>query len=460
MSDFDDNEKQSADQQFQPYFDTQTGQPLRPLPGQESVSAPHKPAAKKKRTSTGGAKTFIMGFLGAAVACVLILGGAFALGVFGGGSNAGGSAAPSASGSTQSGTIGNITVKGDDATLAEVVAEKTTPSVCCIYVYAKQSGYSLYGYGSNSNSGTLTQSSLGSGVILTEDGYVLTNYHVVEGGEALKVSANGREYDATLVGTDESSDLAVIKLTGAQGLHAMEIGDSDSLIIGEWVMTIGSPFGLESSVATGIVSATSRSQIMTGDSTYGTGSATIYANLIQTDAAINPGNSGGALVDAKGKLIGINTLITSYSGNYSGVGFAIPVNYAMGIAETIMKGETPSHAQLGVSLVSVTESLAQRYKLPVNQGAYLSSVNAGSGAEEAGLKVGDIITKVDDTSVTSSSDLMIAIRLKNPGDVIKVTFNRDGKTEAVDVTLGSDTDQSNIGVPWQRNSSPSTQGLS
>ncbi len=329
-----------------------------------------------------------------------------------------------------------ITVTGEDATLAETVAEKTTPSVCCIYVYSKQSSYSLFGYG-NSSSDELEQSSLGSGVILSADGYVLTNYHVIEDADALQVSANGTEYEATVVGTDESSDLAVIKLTGASGLTPISIGDSDNLTTGEWVMSIGSPFGLESSVATGIVSATSRSQIMSSDSN--SGSTAIYVNLIQTDAAINPGNSGGALVDSQGKLIGINTLITSYSGNYSGVGFAIPVNYAMEIANTIIAGETPSHAQLGVTLVSVTSSLAQRYKLPVSSGAYLSSVSTDSAADKAGLEVGDIITKVDDTTITSASDLMIAIRKKDPGDIITVTYNRSGQEKTATVELDSDT---------------------
>lgn len=453
MSDYNDFNNQSNSQDYYLRFDPQTGQRLsEPRPFNTAASnADHATSTAaikpEKRKGNGGLKTFLLGFLGAALACALVLGGAFALGVFG---KSGGST----SGSVVLGGDGAaITVKGDDATLAEVVADKCTPSVCCIYVYTKQGSNTLFGYGygnSNSSSSTLSQSSLGSGVILSEDGYVLTNYHVVEGGDALKVSANGQEYDATVVGTDESSDLAVIKLTDAKGLTAMAVGDSDALTIGEWVMSIGSPFGLESSVATGIVSAASRSQIMSSETG---GSATIYVNLIQTDAAINPGNSGGALVDSQGKLIGINTLITSYSGNYSGVGFAIPVNYAMGIAQTIIKGETPSHAQLGVTLVSVTPSLAQRYNLPVSEGAYLSSVNEKSGAAEAGLKVGDIITKVDDKKVTSSSDLMVAIRQKNPGDTITVTFNREGKTDTAQVTLGSDTDTSNIGVPWQQNSS-------
>ncbi len=459
MSDFSNDD----DKTYYPRYDSQTGEPLRPpvtsasqggaqtepqaqasssaASQAQTASAYTAPAytaapAKAPSAKSSGLKTFLMGFLGAAVACIL------AGGVLFGALSADTDSSGSTSGSVNLGSNDStsITVKGEDANLAEVIAEKTTPSVCCIYVYSKQSGYSLYGFG-NSSSDELSQSSLGSGVILSADGYVLTNYHVIEGADALKVSANGTEYDATIVGTDESSDLAVIKLTGASGLTPIAIGDSDNLTTGEWVMTIGSPFGLESSVATGIVSATSRSQIMSSENSSSSGTS-IYVNLIQTDAAINPGNSGGALVDSQGKLIGINTLITSYSGNYSGVGFAIPVNYAMEIANTIIEGKTPSHAQLGVTLVSVTSSLAQRYKLPASSGAYISSVIADSSADNAGLEVGDIITKVDDITVTSASDLMIAVRLKSPGDTIEVTYNRDGKEKTATVELGSDATES------------------
>ena len=459
MSDFSNDD----DKTYYPRYDSQTGEPLRPPVTSASqggaqtepqaqasssaasqaqtasaYTAPAYTAAPAKAPSAKSSvlKTFLMGFLGAAVACIL------AGGVLFGALSANTDSSGSTSGSVNLGSNDStsITVKGEDANLAEVIAEKTTPSVCCIYVYSKQSGYSLYGFG-NSSSDELSQSSLGSGVILSADGYVLTNYHVIEGADALKVSANGTEYDATIVGTDESSDLAVIKLTGASGLTPIAIGDSDNLTTGEWVMTIGSPFGLESSVATGIVSATSRSQIMSSENSSSLGTS-IYVNLIQTDAAINPGNSGGALVDSQGKLIGINTLITSYSGNYSGVGFAIPVNYAMEIANTIIEGKTPSHAQLGVTLVSVTSSLAQRYKLPASSGAYISSVIADSSADNAGLEVGDIITKVDDITVTSASDLMIAVRLKSPGDTIEVTYNRDGKEKTATVELGSDATES------------------
>lgn len=391
-----------------------------------------------------GMRTFWIAFAGALVACVVAFG---ALGIFNAVSD-GSSGAADGGSSTVLGSQDNTSTSGSadkDLTLAESVAEKCLPSVAAIDVYTSQSSLSSmygFGYGSGSSgSDTLTQSSLGSGVVLTEDGYVLTNYHVIEDGEAFKVTIGGEQYDADVVGSDPSSDIAVIKAREASGLTAMEIGNSDDLIIGEWVMTLGSPFGLEQSVATGIVSATSRSQIMDSSTDmYGqsTGETTIYPNMIQTDAAINPGNSGGALVDADGKLIGINTLITSYSGNYSGVGFAIPVNYAINLAQQIIDGKTPTHAQLGVSLSTVSAQTAQRYGLAVDSGAYVAAVSAGSGAAEAGIQEGDIITAFDGEPVESASDLMLDVRSKNPGDKVTLTVNRDGETSDVEVTLGSD----------------------
>ena len=159
----------------------------------------------------------------------------------------------------------------------------------------------------------------------------------------------------------------------------------------------------------------------------GTGEVTIYPSMIQTDAAINPGNSGGALVDDEGKLIGINTLITSYSGNYSGVGFAIPVNYAINLAQQIIAGETPTHAQLGVSLSTVSAATASRYGLPVDTGAYVAAVTPDSGAAAAGIVPGDIVTAFDGQAVESASDLMLDVRTKNPGDTVTLTVNSGGQ---------------------------------
>lgn len=406
----------------------QPGAPVPPFQGHAAVRGPQKPH--------GVGHVFWFGFLGAAIACIIGIGG-FA--IWQATTHHDGSA------STQLGatTSTPINAQSQDTTTPEAVASKDLPSVAAVDVYTKQAGRSSVfggaGAGAGSDAGTLVESSLGSGVVLNKDGYIITNNHVVEGADALKVTVGGSTYDAKVVGTDPSSDIAVVKVDGAKNLTPIELGDSDKLTTGEWVMSIGSPFGLEQSVATGVVSATSRSQIMDNKSQQGgSGQVTIYPNMIQTDAAINPGNSGGALVDKDGKLIGINTLITSYSGNYSGVGFAIPVNYAVNIAQQIIDGKTPTHAQLGVSLTTVNAQNAQRYGLPTTSGAYIATVNAGSGAESAGLKVGDIITKFDDKAVNSASDLMIDVRSKNPGDKVTLEVNSGGSSKQVQVTLGSD----------------------
>lgn len=403
------------------------------MSGDATHAAPAATASVVKKPS--GGKTFLIAFAGALVACLLVFGVAAGFGAFG-----------------RSGTDINIgantaeSIEAADAeaSLAEAVANKCLPSVASITVFSDQaasSGNPLYDYfnGGSSNGGGETESGLGSGVVLSEDGYIITNNHVVSGGSRYDVTIEGNTYEAELVGSDSSSDVAIIKVKDATGLKPIEVADSDNITIGEWVMSIGSPFGLEQSVATGIISATSRSQIM-DSSQYasGSGEVVIYPNLIQTDAAINPGNSGGALVDANGQLVGINTLITSYSGNYSGVGFAIPSNYAVGLAKDIIAGKEPTHAQLGVSLSNVNASIAERYGFSADAGAYVSAVVDGSGAANAGIQKGDIITAFDGLEVSSASDLMMDVRTKSPGDTVTVTVNRDGQTQDFQVTLGSD----------------------
>ena len=421
---------------------------------QTQTSAPTASTVVVKKG--GGAKSFFLSFFGALIACALAFGGYTAWqNMQSSDASVGDEARAFTLGTPQNQGTTTINVTGDDIHLAEAVAAKALPSVVCINVYARTSSYYNYwGMGRDSNSDELVETSLGSGIILTSDGYILTNYHVVEGGEAFKVNVNGEECDAVLVGSDPSSDLAVIK-ADATGLTAAEIGDSDDLIVGEFVMTIGAPFGLEQSVATGVVSATSRSQVMESTSSndpysflYGgtqeDSSPTLYPNLIQTDAAINPGNSGGALVDAEGKVIGVNTLITSYSGNYSGVGFAIPINYANGIAQQIIAGKTPSHAKLGVSLVTVTSAVAKRYDLAETYGAYVQTVGEDTGAEAAGIAKGDIIIAIEGAKMQSATDVTLAVREHNPGDTITVTVNRDGEKEDIKVKLGSDQEEVNV----------------
>ncbi|MGN0262649.1 MAG: S1C family serine protease [Eggerthellaceae bacterium] len=368
-------------------------------------------------------KTFAAGFLGALLACIL------AFSVSGAFKGSGGS-------STVIGGSGSSIDISEDTDRAEAVAQKCLPSVAAIDVYSSNGGtMGMFRQSSDS----LVYTGLGSGVVISEDGYIVTNNHVVEGASALKVTVDGQEYEGEVVGTDPTTDLAVVKVD-ADGLTAIELGDSDQLVAGQWVMALGSPFGLEQSVSTGIVSATSRT-ITVQDSSDGFGgesSTSVYSQMIQTDAAINPGNSGGALVDSEGRLVGINAVIESSSGNYAGVGFAIPSNYAISIAQQIIDGEEPTHASLGVSCATVTSDVANRYGWSVKEGAYVSAVMEDSGADKAGIREGDIIIAVGDTQIASSTDLVGAIRTYQIGDKVDITLVRNGKTETVSATLGSD----------------------
>ena len=313
-----------------------------------------------------------------------------------------------------------IDIDPEDTTLAEVVSAKCLPSVVSIATQTQEGG------------------GIGSGVIIDADGNILTNYHVVEGAQAIEVTLDdGTSYEGEIVGTDESSDLAVVHLVDAEDatITPIEQGDSDALTVGEWVMAIGSPFGNEQSVSTGIVSALYRSTAL--PSSTGT---SIYANMIQTDAAINPGNSGGALVNDQGQLIGINSIIESASGSSSGVGFAIPVNYAINIANQIIAGETPAHPYLGVTVTSVNAFTARQENLGVTEGALVTAVNEGTPAADAGLQVDDIVTKVNDDEVTSADSLIITLREYAVGDTVTLTVMRGGKEQQVEVTLGSDAE--------------------
>ncbi len=360
------------------------------------------------KTKTKKAPVFLASFgglvVGAVLVIALVMSGAFKIT----------DSDVQATGST---STQNIEIDAEDTTLAEVVAAKAQPSVVSI------------------STTTSEGSGVGSGVVLDTDGDVLTNCHVIEGATELVVSMGGESYEAELVGEDSSSDLAVIRLKDVDSskLTPIEIGDSDDLSVGEWVMAIGSPFGNEQSVSTGIVSALYRSTAL--PSTSGT---SIYANMIQTDAAINPGNSGGALVNDNGELIGINSIIESYSGSSSGVGFAIPVNYAINIASQIIDGKTPVHPYLGVSLTSVNALSARADNLGATEGALVVAVSDGGPAADAGIQENDIITKIDGEQVTSADGLIIALREHEVGDKVTLTVVRDSKEREVEVTLGSD----------------------
>ena len=325
-----------------------------------------------------------------------------------------------------------IDVTEGDVSWAEAVAAKVTPSVVSVAV--QQSGYNPF------TGETVTQTvGNGSGVIIRSDGYVITNYHVIEGADSITVAMGVDELPATVVGSDPSSDLAVLKVERSD-LPAIEIGSSADLRVGQAVVAIGSPFGLDQSVTTGIVSALGRTSF---SETAGS-QLTAYTSLVQTDAAINPGNSGGALTDARGRLIGINTLIqTGAQGvaQSAGVGFAIPIDYAAAIAEELIETGSAKHPYLGVSSMTINERAAAWYGLSVDFGVLIDAVEAGSPAEAAGIRAGDIIVQIAGTEIASVEEVFMAIRSHKVGDVVSIDVVRDSERITVDATLGSDADR-------------------
>ena len=318
----------------------------------------------------------------------------------------------------------------DEIGFAEAVAEKVTPSVVNIGVEA---------VARDPFTGRLVTQVVGngSGVIIRSDGYILTNDHVIADAETLIVSVGVEELPATVVGRDPSSDLAVIKVERT-GLPAIEFGSSDELRVGQPVVAIGSPFGLDQSVTTGIVSALGRSSLAERAGA----AVTAYTSLIQTDAAINPGNSGGALTDAQGRLIGINTLIqTGGTAQSAGVGFAIPVDYARQIADDLIATGEAIHPFLGVSTMTISPAIAGRFDLSVDSGALVDNVSPGSPAEQAGIEAGDIIVRIGDIRVEGVEDVFAAVRSHEIGDVVAVEIVRGEERVTLRATLGSDADR-------------------
>ncbi|WP_308010433.1 trypsin-like peptidase domain-containing protein [Blastococcus sp. LR1] len=388
----------------------QTAQPPT-YPGYGGFPTP--PAAQPERTSARGSRLRI-GLVGL-VAGALIGGGAGAgVATFLDGSDGT---------SSSSAPAQSVTIKDPErATTATAAAAKAAPSVVTVYV------------SSGSGAGS------GSGVVLTADGYVLTNNHVVaEGGNGGSVqvrTSDGALYDAEIVGTDPAFDLAVLRLDGADDLTPATFADSDELQIGDVAVAIGAPLGLSNTVTDGIISATNRA-VATGSTQ---DDATVL-DAIQTDAAINPGNSGGALVDAAGEVIGINTAIAtvasgmpggqSQSGNI-GVGFAIPGNTAQRVAQEIIETGTATRAFLGVS----ARTAADDENSEVGTGAQIETVEPDSAAERAGLQRGDVVTAVGDRPVTTSTELTAAVRSLAPGESVELTVRRGSGSSTVEVTLG------------------------
>lgn len=275
------------------------------------------------------------------------------------------------------------------------------------------------------------QMGLGSGVILSADGYIVTNNHVIDGAERLEVTLNdNRSFNATVIGTDPSTDVALIKID-ANDLHVIPIGDSESLKIGEWVLAVGNPFGFTSTVTAGIVSAKARSiSSVTGHFNGG------IESFIQTDAAVNPGNSGGALVNLSGELVGINTAIYSQTGNYAGYSFAIPTSIVKKVVTDLKQYGTVQRAVLGIAFGELTTDLAKEKNITAtNYGLYIGSVEDRSAAFEAGLKEGDVIIAINGTPTRNTAQLQESIAKFRPGDKISITYIRNNSKHTANVTL-------------------------
>ena len=272
------------------------------------------------------------------------------------------------------------------------------------------------------------QTGWGSGFIISDDGYILTNHHVV--GEADKIVVrlkDGREFEAEIVGTDPKSDVALIKAKGVDDLPALPLGDSESLEIGEWVMAIGNPFGLSSTLTVGVVSAKGRTSVGITD----------YEDFIQTDAAINPGNSGGPLINLRGEAIGINSAIFSKSGGYMGIGFAIPINMVKTIKEQLIAHGKVDRGYLGIGVQELTQELASYFNLESTEGVIIAQIDEDSPAEKYGLKRGDVLLEMDSKPVKSVGHFRNIIALSIPGTEIELKVIRNGELHSLQVTLGS-----------------------
>ena len=280
----------------------------------------------------------------------------------------------------------------------------------------------FYGFGGQQSQ---EQVGTGSGVIISEDGYIVTNNHVIKDASEIEITLNNKKsYTAKLIGTDSKMDIALLKITADEKLPYTVFANSDSVKIGEWVLAVGNPYNLTSTVTAGIVSAKARN-LDTGG----------IQSFLQTDAAVNPGNSGGALVNTRGELIGINTMISSPTGSYTGYSFAIPSNITRKIIEDIMEFGNVQRGILGVEGGELNSSASKELGIKETEGFYIKKVSKKSGAEKAGLLKGDIIVKLDEQKVSTFADLSGYISTKRPGDKVEVTYIRDGKNKTVPVIL-------------------------
>lgn len=323
---------------------------------------------------------------------------------------------------------------GDRAEAAEntdftVIAESTVNAVVHVknVSVAPSNPLMEFFYGSSAPGGQMVVGA-GSGVIISPDGYIITNNHVINGAKKIEVTLNNKKtYEAEIVGVDKTSDIALLKIN-AGDLPSLGFGDSDNLKVGEWVLAVGNPYNLTSTVTAGIVSAKARDIRMNGNNTQ-------IESFIQTDAAVNPGNSGGALVNVRGELIGINTAISSQTGSYVGYSFAVPSNIAKKVIEDILEFGNVQRAYLGINYDELDSEKAEKYGVATSQGVIITRVAEKGAASEAGLKDNDVIIKMDNIKINKFADLQGFLGSKRPGDQVKVTVLRDNQNKQVDLIL-------------------------
>ena len=304
-------------------------------------------------------------------------------------------------------------------------AEKTLPTVVHVKNTTLSKGYTSYEDLFFGRSQQRAQIGTGSGVIISVDGYIITNNHVIEGAQSIEITTNdNKTYTAELIGTDSSTDIALLKIKPLEPLSYLTIGDSNLAKVGEWVLAVGNPFNLTSTVTAGIISAKSRD--LSGQNTQ---------SFIQTDAAVNPGNSGGALVNTNGELIGINTAITSKTGSYIGYSFAVPSNIARKVIEDLMEFGNVQNGILGVIGGELNSKNSKEFGVNETEGFYVNDIQKGTGAEKAGLQKGDIIQRIDGVTISKFSDLKGFLNTKNPNDTVEVLILRGDKQMNIIVTL-------------------------
>ena len=393
--------------------------------------------SKKEKTKTGFGKSVLLPFFSGVVGCAVVVGTCFGVpsireNLLNSSSSSPSGISNTSSSGESSGYVSQISLSNYSDT-AVYAANKILPSIVGIKVEYTVNNSMLQMFGQSSTS---TATASGSGIIISDDGYILTNNHVISStsedsfyqiSEANKITVtlfnDSTEYEAKIVGKDEETDLAVIKIDKT-GLVKAEFADSDSIKVGEFAMAVGNPMGMQSSVTTGIISAVNREITDTDGKTY---------TLIQTDAAINSGNSGGALVNSEGNVIGINTL--KLTGNsVEGIGFAIPINSTTDITSQLIEYSKVKRPYIGITGIDLDEQTARTYNLVV--GVYVKSVEDFSSAEKAGIKPGDVIIEADGTKITTMDDLTKIKNSHKIGDEMKIKVNRDGQERDLTVTLG------------------------